>query len=312
MREEPFDIVLCVGPQHAEIAYKTVLGILTYFNYANIWIISNPMTLNKLKLTLPFNKQLIYLEEDKIIPEVSLEKLKEYFKRRDAQPSRAGWYYQQFLKMSLSLHCQSTHYLIWDADTIPLKRINFFKADKPLMHTSSEYHKPYFETLNNLLSLDKKIESSFITEHMLVDTAVMKMLIADIQANNSQKPWPITVLDAVSTEDLSKSGFSEYETYGTFVLDRHHLSFLIREQSDSLQTYRNGTQLFSPNPSYGDLKLLKDMGYHYVTFEIWDSQQEKNIRKNHQQAKLYSQLMNLKLSPLANWVLKRFRKKMEN
>lgn len=80
MREEPFDIVLCVGPQHAEIAYKTVLGILTYFNYANIWIISNPRTLDKLKLTLPFNKQLIYLEEDKLFLKLVWKSLKNTLK----------------------------------------------------------------------------------------------------------------------------------------------------------------------------------------------------------------------------------------
>jgi hypothetical protein len=39
----------------------------------------------------------------------------------------------------MCFHCHSNQYLIWDAETIPLKRIELFNENRTLIQTSSEY-----------------------------------------------------------------------------------------------------------------------------------------------------------------------------
>jgi hypothetical protein len=54
--------------------------------------------------------------------------------------------------------------LIWDGDTVPLKRIEFVTREGLLMYyKSSEYHKPYFAAIKRLIGLDKVVDYSFIT-----------------------------------------------------------------------------------------------------------------------------------------------------
>ncbi len=68
--------------------------------------------------------------------------------------------------------CKDKYYLIWDCDTIPIKKVNMFSNDrKPYFDVKEEYNKPYFITMEKLLpELGKKYNYSFISEHMLIRT----------------------------------------------------------------------------------------------------------------------------------------------
>lgn len=68
---------------------------------------------------------------------------------------RLGWYYQQALKLSFLFNLQSSKLpaVMWDADSIPLTRINFFnnRTNRSIVYGSrSEFNTPYFATLRNI------------------------------------------------------------------------------------------------------------------------------------------------------------------
>ena len=89
-------------------------------------------------------------------------KKKPYFKEIQ---NRLGWYYQQILKLTFVLKFtkdKRAPIIIWDADTIILKKILFFEKKNSICHgTTSEFHKAYYLTnralLNNLPKYFKKI-----------------------------------------------------------------------------------------------------------------------------------------------------------
>ncbi len=64
-----------------------------------------------------------------------------------------GWYYQQVLKLSFLVQNAEVGvgYVMWDADSIPLSRIDFFCDNEALLYGSAiEFHTPYFDTLRVL------------------------------------------------------------------------------------------------------------------------------------------------------------------
>ncbi len=84
----------------------------------------------------------------------------------------------------------------------------------------TEYHKPYFNTIKRLFPFEIKFSNrSYISEHMMVKTEYMKNLITDIE-NNSKLPGKLfweKILMAIDVKDIHRSGFSEFETYGSYV-----------------------------------------------------------------------------------------------
>lgn len=74
------------------------------------------------------NNAIHILDENTITDGLSYNSVKQYLMKHDAQANRAGWFLQQFLKMGFadSSMCDTEYYLSWDADTIPLRKINFF------------------------------------------------------------------------------------------------------------------------------------------------------------------------------------------
>lgn len=142
--------------------------------------------------------------------------------------SRTGWYYQQFLKMEYWKLCTDDYYLCWDADTIPLHKIEMFHSiGKPFLDTKSEYTHSYFETIKNLWGFDKAIEQSFISEHMLFNKLLMKEMIEEIESMPlSGSTYYEKIFSAVT--DPFK-GFSEFETYGTWIANKYPNEYRLRQ-----------------------------------------------------------------------------------
>ncbi len=146
--------------------------------------------------------------------------------------SRLGWYYQQFLKMEYANICEDEYYLTWDSDTIPLRKIKLFNdKGKPYLDTKPEYNPGYFRTIKNLFGLDKSNDESFIAEHMLFNVELMKEMMKEIEicpcggTNYYEK-----IFYSVDIDNM-KLGFSEFETYGTWVVNRHPEFYALRRWS---------------------------------------------------------------------------------
>ena len=94
----------------------------------------------------------------------------------------------RFLKMQYAQICTDEYYMVWDGDTIPCKEVNMFheESGKPYLDMKHEYHKEYFDTMSAILpGFGKVIERSFISEHMLIKTDIMRNLIEDIEKNDT-------------------------------------------------------------------------------------------------------------------------------
>ena len=120
---------------------------------------------------------------------------------------------------------QDKYYLIWDSDTIPVKKVNMFNNNgNPFFDVKKEYHEPYFITMKNIFpELGKKYDFSFISEHMIINTKLMKNMINRISDNKNLigDTWSEKTINCIDINHITQSGFSEFETYGTFVKEHY-------------------------------------------------------------------------------------------
>ena len=139
-----------------------------------------------------------------------------------------GWYYQQFIKMAYAYVCESDYYLAWDADTIPVRIIDLFDREgRSYLDTKSEYNARYFNTIRRLLGMEKAIEKSFVAEHILYKKDHVLEMMAEIEKLDLPgEKFYEKIFYAIDINDI-KSGFSEYETYGTWAVNRHPDDYVI-------------------------------------------------------------------------------------
>ena len=232
-----YDVIICVGWNDLTIVKKTVEYVRKNLNGDKIYLIVNSFFFPCFSSSFLEKFKVVLLDEDQLIPDVSYKQNREFISKNRPGFS-PGWYFQQFLKMAFSQSKYAgDNYLIWDADTLPLSKIQFEENGKILFTAKKEYHEEYFITINKLLGLQKIKDFSFIAEHMLIKTDIMKEIISKI-SEASAEPWPFTVLKTVRPE--AKGGFSEFETYGTYVSSFYPELYTER----TLNTWRNAGAIF--------------------------------------------------------------------
>ncbi len=205
-------------------------------------------------------------EENLLARQPVVERITERVNRIDEELAlkvRSGWYYQQFLKMAYHEICDGEYYMTWDMDTVPLREIEMFDGSLPCFDTKREYNPGYFKTIENLLGLDKNVEGSFVSEHMIFKTDFMKELIEAMEGSKvaGEKYWE-KIIEALD-EDHITLGFSEFETYGTFVSERHPDDYRYRK----FNSFRRGSWFVREKEvTDEDIAWLAN-DYDAVTFE---------------------------------------------
>lgn len=179
-----------------------------------------------------------------------------------------GWYYQQFLKMGYSNICKDEYYLIWDGDTIPCGDFSMFHKEtgKPYLDIKNEYNEEYFITMNKLLpGFHKVIEKSFIAEHMLFNRDIMRKMIEAIESNEKieGKPFFEKILNSVRPDKIRAGGFSEFETYGTFVAMTDCNAYRLRDW----HSLRFGSFFFKADEITDEDFLWLKQDFEAVSFE---------------------------------------------
>lgn len=172
------------------------------------------------------------------------------------------------------MHINSPYYLVWDADSIPLRRLEFFKDSKVLFEKSAEFHKPYFDTLEALnlkvrdSTLKKVAPFSFISENMMIDSYKMCELLELIEQTH-KKPFYKAILDCINPSDLGHSGFSEFESYGNFIAMKYPDSFeIITRKRD-----RFAKEFLGVNPCNAMLEWYA-RSYEVCGIESWDKKND--------------------------------------
>ena len=204
------------------------------------------------------------IAEDEFIPTMTLAQLRRLDVPHFPGVGAAGWYFQQLLKLQFAfVEPAEDYYLMWDADTVPLRPLCFFDAEgRMLLTQAAEHHAPYFETYRNLFGTEPNSEFSLIAQHMVVQKSVAREMLARLERHVAgADAWPWKIM-----RSLPKTGdnlFSEYETYGHYVKNFHpdRVRFVRRTWR---REARQNQGCALPTPA--DLAALA-REYDYVAFE---------------------------------------------
>ena len=277
-----YDLGIPCSFHDIQLFFKHKIYYENFINYSNIVLIGE----SSISEHILNETSISFIHEDSLVPKIKINEF--LLKMRNISTDRDGWYEQQFLKMAYSSICQKDYYLIWDMDTIPIKSFKMFKNGHPIFDMKTEHHIPYFNTIEKLIPGLKLIDKSYISEHMMIQTEFMKNLLKEIELNNKIPGnffWE-KILMSIDIKNMNFSGFSEYETYGTYVDSkyqytyRHRNWFSLREA----KTYFGSSE----NLNKDDLIWLSKY-YQALSFEKFSRFDMKNliIAKNSKIQKLY-------------------------
>ena len=218
-------------------------------------------------------KDVVLIDENEMIPGVTFAALKVIPLARFSQGP--GWYFQQLLKFQFAFHKpEDDHYLIWDADTVPLRPLEFFDTQgRMLLTKAAEFHPPYFQTYENLLGRPAQREFSFIAQHMLVQKSVLRELLSEIEAHcPGDENWAWKIMRNLGGEGSNR--FSEYETYWHYLKEKYPERAVFRD----LPWLRRGASECGRYPSAAALeKIGRD--YYFASFEDSENFYRRTGRK---------------------------------
>ena len=238
--------------------------------------------------SIKYDRCKIINEEEIISKKKFINIANKYFKKNsyyDQIQNRLGWYYQQILKISFIIKFvkqRNEPMLMWDADTIILKKFQFFDYEKTIKYgTTLEYHRAYFHTNKKILNILPKyflaMTNQFIGLTPLECNFLLKKLLKK-QKNLTNLAELISniVISSVSLshEKYNGSMFSEQELIG---------------QSNLLYSYTKQKLIhglrYGLNGRLNKLqkKISIIFGYHYVSYEYSHPNiQSKNMLKRTQ------------------------------
>jgi hypothetical protein len=188
--------------------------------------------------------------------------------------TRFGWYLQQFIKMAeLDDGNLNDINIIWDADTIPLREIQFEKDGKLFFFQGKEHHKPYFKLIKSLLGVEKIVATSFIAQCLPYRVGWFQKFKREIQ-NGDDGSWFEEIIKLIDIKE--NSSFSEYETLGTYAAKNFKSEMLINEHTDDW--YRFGNSLIGSPQNIAKYQNKLNTRYNFISFESWDKKRISFIK----------------------------------
>ena len=275
MNSNTTTLITVCHPKHINVWKIVSLQILNYIKADNYILIVPDKSISEFRSISPdlfqIKDESLYLEKINII-DLEIQVAKE----------RIGWYLQQFIKLEAIHRIKpNENIIIWDSDTVPLKGINFFKnTAEPIFYYGYEYHLPYFKTIKKLMGFDKIITYSFIAQCFPITFEISKYFFEYIERYNN-KSWQDSIISSIDFSDFS--GFSEYETIGTFI--SHKYPDLLKWNS-SKWSRLGYEELFKISNRKNNFSKIFDLTtkYDYVSFENWERTNltsVKNINLNY-------------------------------
>lgn len=252
----PLPFVLVAEASTLPVIGVVVAGLRKHANPSSISVVvPNPQII---AFEDALKNQAAVISEDKLLPDWPLERVRQ----RLAHPDRAGWYLQQFLKLSFGQFSGAGEYVIWDADTVPLAAPQIGDGEFTLFGKADEYHKPYFETYRKILGQEPVLPTSAISQYMRINTSVVLSMQKHICVTTGETFWIDGILAALSGKSISE--FSEYETYANYFMTRYPS----RGSTKKIPWFRYGSVFY---PNFENLRLKQIEGefshYEYVAFE---------------------------------------------
>ena len=271
LRRHPLDIVTACRSADLPTFRLTLAGLRRFVPFKKCYVITLRANFGKFRRALGADVEL--LDQDTLIPGMTLAQLREV--PLAGFPGAAGWYFQQLLKFAFCFQKpEDDYFLIWDADTVPLRPLEFFDESGRMLFTmSEEQHSPYFETYRRLLRQEPNFEFSFISQHMIVQKSILQEMLAKIEANlPGHDSWAWKIVK--NLEGTSTNLFSEYETLGHYVKNNHPSRAAYRK----LNWLREGSLRIRGRPSQADLENL-GRTYDFVAFESGQMPLRRFVRR---------------------------------
>lgn len=275
-----YDAVLMVTPDKLELLQKTYFYLCKNLGAKKVILVANSRCKREIEEMFKNVGQIEYLDENEILDGLNYESVKKILCSICGNSYRTGWFFQQFLKMAYAFRCKDDYYLVFDADTVALNPISYFDSDgRPQFIVKREYYNFYFHTIDVLFDgevkrMDENV--SYIAENMMISKQIMLAMINDILANEKLegRTFYEKILRAVDRKVVMDTGFSEFETYGNYVMRFYPETYAqIR-----MRTQRLGSFLLGQNPSKEQLEWMsKD--YDIVSFERHGKQWLARITK---------------------------------
>lgn len=228
-----FDIIIPVAQKDINFLPKVIEYVQKCIPEKKcIYIITSMKLINhrKIKSLIKDYANVKVINENELIDGLTFETIDNIIHKATDTDVRTGWFYQQFLKYAFALSKYSDeYYLTWDADTLPLTTLSFFNEEQPFFTLKTEYHLNYFHTIKKVLNMNKCINESFIAEHMLFNTNVVKELINSINESSiSGNTWYEKIINACDFS-IDMQAFSEFETYGTYCVNKYPSLYAYRK-----------------------------------------------------------------------------------
>tara|TARA_B100001121_G_C18679753_1_gene617962 strand:+ start:1297 stop:2271 length:975 start_codon:yes stop_codon:yes gene_type:complete len=252
-----------------------------FYNDINFYLICPEESLSKFEdhtknfqIKLINENNVINFEEFKIIANSYLCKTN-YF---DKIQSRLKWYYQQVLKITYLIDFvenKNENLIIWDADTLILKKINFFNENSSnVFGITSEYFKAYYQTNKTILGTLPKYFISSLCQFTTLNNYECKTLVNQLnkykKRENKTAEWITSIIfsSILNThKDYNGSMFSEYELIGhSKLIDNFQKQKLISGVREGL----NGKLTINQE------KIVKLLNYQYVAYE--EANSNENIK----------------------------------
>jgi hypothetical protein len=259
LSSRPLDIVCACRAKDLPVLKLTAENLRQFVPFKSLRVFTARSNFRECAAVL--GPDVMMIDEDTALTGMTLEELRRF--PEPQFPQGAGWYFQQFLKLSFAFtETENDYYLIWDADTIPLRPLQFFDDQGRMLFTKSpEHHLPYFETYKNLFGKDPGYEFSFISQHAIVRKSLLREMLQRVEKNlPGNESWPWKIMRNLGGNKPNR--FSEYETWGHYVKNFHPEAAVYRD----LPWSREGNRLMPARPSAADLEKMGAQ-YAFIAFE---------------------------------------------
>ena len=225
-----------------------------------------------------FNKKIkssrvFFIEEESLIKFSKFKKISNTYLKKTIYynkiQNRLTWYYQQILKIAFLIDFvekKKENLVIWDADTILIDRIVFFKERFSNYYgTTSYFHKAYYNTNNFILGKLPKYFISSLAQFISITPNEVNFLIKKIskrkkRLKNTSEWLTHIIMKSISTVHLRYNGsmFSEYELIG-----QSNLLYNFRKQKlvSGIRDHLNGRLTIL------QISILKYLGFKYIAYE---------------------------------------------
>ena len=185
----PLDAIVCVGPGPVGVALAAIEGLRAFTGVARIELIAAPDSVAPLRHSLHGLPGISIRDERAVALGVDRAAIERHLADRGADPRRAGWYLQQFLKFAAAAEPGTEWRLVWDGDTLPLRPLRLLSDEatpRPLLAPRADRHTPYFQTIERLLGTGPLAPHSFIHEHLLMRRDLAAALLDTLRPRASR------------------------------------------------------------------------------------------------------------------------------